>query len=108
MESLKAAASLLHDQLHHGITLITLSDKGIFLRTNREIFSETAHIRDVADVSGAGDTVISIAALCLAAKAPLETLARLSNLAGGIVCEYPGVVSIEPVRLYTEATKIFK
>lgn len=108
IDSLKAAASMLHDQLHHGITLITLSDKGIFLRTNRETFSEPAHIRDVADVSGAGDTVISVAALCLAAKTPLETLATLSNLAGGIVCEYPGVVSIEPARLLAEATKLIK
>nr|MBP9189926.1 carbohydrate kinase [Chitinophagales bacterium] len=61
--------------------------------------------RNVADVSGAGDTVISIASLCLAIKTSLETLAALSNLAGGIVCEYPGVVSIDKKVLIREAEK---
>ncbi len=103
MESLKAAALSLNERLHNGITLITLSDKGVFLHSGAHTLIEPAHVRDVADVSGAGDTVISIAALCLAARTDLPTLAALSNLAGGIVCEYQGVVSIDAARLAKEA-----
>ena len=103
IESLRAAALSLNERLHNGITLITLSDKGVFLHSGEHTLLEPAHVRDVADVSGAGDTVISIAALCLAARTSLPTLAALSNLAGGIVCEYQGVVSIDEARLAREA-----
>lgn len=106
IESLSEAAALLHKKLHHGISLITLSEKGIFLKADKQIISTPAHIRNVADVSGAGDTVISVAALCLAAKTSLETIAELSNIAGGIVCEYPGVVSLEQHLLKAEAEKL--
>ncbi|MFN3939912.1 MAG: PfkB family carbohydrate kinase, partial [Chitinophagales bacterium] len=106
IESLNEAASILHKHLHNGITLITLGEKGIYLRSGNEVFTKAAHIRNVADVSGAGDTVISIAALCLAVKTPLDMLAALSNLAGGIVCEYPGVVSISKDTLLEEALQV--
>lgn len=106
IDSLNEAASVLHKHLHNGITLITLGEKGVYLRSGNDVFIKAAHIRNVADVSGAGDTVISIAALCLAAKAPLDLLASLSNLAGGIVCEYPGVVSINRENLLEEALQV--
>ena len=51
--------------------------------------------RDVSDVSGAGDTVIAMASLCLAAGLDAYEMARLSNLAAGLVCEKVGVVPIE-------------
>jgi bifunctional ADP-heptose synthase (sugar kinase/adenylyltransferase) len=54
-------------------------------------------------VSGAGDTVISTAALCLALGLPDKFIAELSNLAGGLVCEYLGVVSIDKDQLFEEA-----
>lgn len=105
-ESLAMAASALHDRLHNGITMITLADKGVFVRTSRESMTREAHVRNVADVSGAGDTVISVASLCLGAKSDWKLMAALSNLAGGIVCEYPGVVQIDPKRLLKEAKEL--
>jgi bifunctional ADP-heptose synthase (sugar kinase/adenylyltransferase) len=65
-----------------------------------------AHVRNIADVSGAGDTVISVAAMCLALKSPVKQMAELSNLAGGLVCEYTGVVPINPEKLLQEAKSL--
>ncbi|MBK6731027.1 MAG: D-glycero-beta-D-manno-heptose-7-phosphate kinase [Bacteroidetes bacterium] len=105
IKKLNAAIDILQKQLHNGITLVTLSEHGVYLKSGEKTIQLPAHIRNVADVSGAGDTVISIASLCLAIKTSLETLAALSNLAGGIVCEYPGVVSIDKKVLIREAEK---
>ena len=66
-----------------------------------------AHIRNIADVSGAGDTVISVVALLLASKVDEFTTASVSNLAGGLVCEHVGVVSIDKNKLLCEAEKQF-
>lgn len=86
--------------------LITLSEKGI--HTNSRSTKETlpAHIRNIADVSGAGDTVISVAALCLALNLHPVLTAALSNLAGGLVCEEVGVVPINKDKLLAEALEL--
>ncbi|HRS53415.1 MAG TPA: bifunctional ADP-heptose synthase [Bacteroidales bacterium] len=92
------------------ILLITLSEQGIYLSYKKE-YDEyinvhlPAHLRDIADVSGAGDTVVSLAALCIALQIEPVLLAELSNLAGGIVCEKVGVVPIEKDLLLEEAKK---
>ena len=62
-----------------------------------------AHIRQIADVSGAGDTVISIAACALALGLPARQIASLANLGGGLVCESLGVVPIDKELLKKEA-----
>ena len=87
------------------MVLTTLSDKGIFYSIKDEHNIIPAHIRDVSDVSGAGDTVISVAALCMALELPANTVAQLSNLAGGIVCEHVGVVPIDADTLKAEAIR---
>jgi D-glycero-beta-D-manno-heptose-7-phosphate kinase len=53
-------------------------------------------------VSGAGDTVISVASLCLAAQTDNRTLGVLSNLAGSQVCELAGVVPVNRAQLEAE------
>ena len=86
--------------------LITLSEKGIYTHNSKIKTLIPAHIRSIADVSGAGDTVISVAALCLALKlSPVHT-ATLANLAGGLVCEKVGVVPIDKKQLLDEAIKL--
>ena len=82
--------------------LVTLSEKGAYVYNKKESQYLPAHIRNIADVSGAGDTVISVAALCLASGASPVTAATLSNFAGGIVCEKVGVVSIEKSQFIKE------
>ncbi len=89
--------------------LVTLSEKGAFVYSSKEEKLIPAHIRNIADVSGAGDTVISVAALCIALKLSPVTTASLANLAGGLVCEKVGVVPVEREQLLHEANglKIF-
>ena len=83
--------------------MLTLSEKGICTnsRSVKEILP--AHIRSIADVSGAGDTVISVAALCTALETNPILTASLSNLAGGLVCEQVGVIPIDKEHLLKEA-----
>ncbi len=93
-ESLRQAVDFLREQLRNSLTMITLSERGLFLDADGEGHLYPTVARNVADVSGAGDTVISIASLGLAAGLDWPTIALLSNLAGGQVCEFPGVVPV--------------
>lgn len=102
-EALVEASHHLKKLLQAESVLVTLSEKGIHVNAPDGAHFFPAHVRQIADVSGAGDTVISIAALCLALKVPSPWLAELSNLGGGIVCEYAGVVPIHKSRLIQEA-----
>jgi D-glycero-beta-D-manno-heptose-7-phosphate kinase len=88
--------------------MVTLSEKGVLMvhEPSDSTFHIPAHLRKISDVSGAGDTVISVAALCLAAGESPETTARLSNLAGGIVCQYVGVVPIDKDEFFSEINRL--
>ncbi len=103
LKELQKAVSSFRVKQKINTALITLSEKGIYTnsRSVKEIIP--AHIRNIADVSGAGDTVISVAALCLAMELHPILTAALSNLAGGLVCEEIGVVPINKAKLLEEA-----
>ena len=103
IEDISTAVAQLNNQLNNKITFITLSEYGVYIAKQNKQHHEKAHIRNISDVSGAGDTVISVATLCLALKQSIETIAALSNLAGGIVCEKVGVVPIQKEELLAEA-----
>lgn len=81
---------------------VTLSERGVYIDYADQTAKIPAHIRQIADVSGAGDTVISIAACALAFGLPAKEIAELANLGGGLVCESLGVVPIEVERLKEE------
>jgi rfaE bifunctional protein kinase chain/domain len=106
-ESLQKAAQFLHESQNIELVLITLSEHGIFISSkNSNGYTSKiipAILRSISDVSGAGDTVISVAALCIALKADPELVAALSNIAGGLVCEQSGVVPVDKNRLLAEA-----
>jgi rfaE bifunctional protein kinase chain/domain len=85
---------------------VTLSERGVYMDFRSEQVSIPAHIRQIADVSGAGDTVISIAACALAAGATPAQIAELANLGGGLVCEFLGVVPIDVELLKREAANL--
>jgi D-glycero-beta-D-manno-heptose-7-phosphate kinase len=86
--------------------IVTLSERGILTNSRKVKEHLPAHIRTIADVSGAGDTVISVAALCRALNVHPVLTAALSNLAGGLVCEQVGVVPINKEMLLQEALKL--
>jgi rfaE bifunctional protein kinase chain/domain len=102
-EELEKVVDLLKSQLQVEGVLTTLSEKGVFIDFHAERHHLPAHIRQISDVSGAGDTVVSIAALCLALRLPPQFIAGIANLGGGLVCEFAGVVPINKQSLYEEA-----
>lgn len=106
LDELKKAVHKLSTDHHLENVLLTLSEKGMFVHTGKEDVHIPAHVRNIADVSGAGDTVISVASLCLAANTSPELMASLSNLAGGLVCEKVGVVPVEKDVLLKEAKRL--
>ena len=100
------AVEQLKEKLNLKGALITLSERGVFIDYNGEQIRLPAHIRQIADVSGAGDTVISIAACCVALRQPPRLIASLSNLGGGLVCESVGVVPLDKAKLKEEAVRL--
>ena len=94
-ETLKPHAKEFMQKNNIDILMVTLSENGILICTQKRYVHIPAQIRDIVDVSGAGDTVISVASLLLTATEDVEEIARISNLAGGIVCEKVGVVPID-------------
>jgi rfaE bifunctional protein kinase chain/domain len=93
---------------HLGVraVMLTLSEHGVFIRSDLGQRHIPAHKRDIADVSGAGDTVIATAALCLAAGLDEFKASEIANLAGGLVCEHVGVVPVDKARLLREVGEL--
>ncbi|MCU0429185.1 MAG: bifunctional ADP-heptose synthase [Cytophagaceae bacterium] len=100
---LEEACKVLQERMQVSGVLLTLSEKGVFINLQGEQHYLPAHVREISDVSGAGDTVVSTAALALCTGLSAKPLAALSNLAGGLVCEQVGVVPIDRNRLWQEA-----
>ncbi len=101
-----SAVNDLQARLGNSISFITLSEHGVFIQEEDAPVFIPAHLRNIADVSGAGDTVIAVATLCLISGAEIQTIAAIANIAGGLVCEQPGVVSIKKEQLLNEVTKL--
>jgi rfaE bifunctional protein kinase chain/domain len=103
------ASLLLHYKQKIEKVFITLSERGVFMmdftKKEAEITMLPACLRKISDVSGAGDTVISLATLCLALGLDSQTIANVSNFAGGLVCESVGVVPIDKNKLLSELLK---
>ena len=92
----------LKEKLQHSISFITLSEKGVFYESENERAIIPTHIRSIADVSGAGDTVIAVAAVVFAASNNIRLMAEMANIAGGLVCEEVGTVAINKNKLLEE------
>ena len=88
--------------------LVTLSEQGVMASQDGELVHIPAMKREITDVSGAGDTVIAVAALCLVAGLSPAELAAISNLAGGQVCEKAGVIPVSSEKLMEECTEHFR
>lgn len=94
MEQLPELCKTFMQRQGHKAMMVTLSEMGMFIINQSESHHIPTHVRDLADVSGAGDTVIATATMCLALGLPLFQVANISNIAAGIVCEKIGVVPI--------------
>lgn len=96
----------LQNKLQHSISFITLSEKGVFYRQNNSSRIIPSHLRNISDVSGAGDTVIAVASLLYAATKNIDLMAEVANIAGGIVCEEVGTVAIRKDILLRECKQL--
>lgn len=102
----KATQHVLEQLQAQGIFL-TLSEKGVCMQTNTFFSHTNAEKRNIVDVSGAGDTVIATASLCLASQLNFDIISKFANLAGGLVCEQVGVVPINKNNLQQAAITFF-
>lgn len=103
LEGLVEAVKSLKDRMPHAMTLITLSENGMLAVAEDGTWMHLpAHFRKITDVSGAGDTVVALITLGLAAGLDLSESAEVANLGGGLVCEEVGVVPISSQRLFDE------
>ncbi len=112
VENNKELFKLVEDFIHANqveIVMATLSERGILVSWKDESQDAIihkiipAHLRNVSDVSGAGDTVVSVAALCHASGLRPDETAALANIAGGLVCEEIGVVPVNKLKLMNES-----
>lgn len=104
--NLREAVAQLNSILDNTYTMVTLSEDGVLMTDHKDYKFIPAHLRNIADVSGAGDSVISVASLCIACGAEMSVVAQLANLAGGLVCEENGVVPINVDKLIVEANHL--
>lgn len=105
-KSIQEGVDELKRHLNCKSALVTLSEYGMYISDDTQNVHVPAHIRNIADVSGAGDTVISVASLCLAAGTDVVFATKMANLAGGLVCEKVGVVPVDGEVLKNEALRL--
>lgn len=102
IKDLGKASQFLRSKLNHDISMITLSENGIYLDDKQNQLISPTQKRQIIDVCGAGDTVLSIAALVMTTQTSLEVLGVLANIAGGQVCESIGVTPVSLEKLEQE------
>lgn len=102
LQTLREIHHALTDKLQHRISFITLSEQGVFYQEKEKAAILPSHMRDIADVSGAGDTVIAVASMIYAVTKNPHLMAEIANIAGGLVCEQVGTAAISKERLFQE------
>jgi D-beta-D-heptose 7-phosphate kinase/D-beta-D-heptose 1-phosphate adenosyltransferase len=95
----RAAAQAFRERARCDGTLITRGEQGMWLLDESAEGALRATAREVADVTGAGDTVIATLTLALAAGADVVEAARLANYAGGLVVMKRGTATVSPAEL---------
>lgn len=104
LDTLASLGQEYRQQKNIEILLITLSEQGVLVCSEGGIAHIPSKVHEIADVSGAGDTVVATATLCLVAGLQPEEMAFISNMAGSLVCLHPVVVSVDKEVLLKEVT----
>ena len=108
LSALEGVHGMLAEKIQHKISLITLSEKGVFYHEGSYAAIISSHVRNIADVSGAGDTVIAVASLIYAKTRDAGLMAEVANIAGGLVCEEVGTAAISKERLLEECKVLLR
>ncbi|MFM1971380.1 MAG: hypothetical protein RL185_62 [Bacteroidota bacterium] len=106
LANMQQVHTALHAALNHHISFITLSEHGVYFAQEGKQQLIPTHIRNIADVSGAGDTVIAVASLVYAYSKDMALAAEMANIAGGLVCELVGTAPIDKAVLAKEVEKL--
>ena len=110
IDGILSGVNALQEKLQCRFVMNTLSERGVLIQEMADGMKRhhhiPAHLRKIADVSGAGDTVLGVAMLCMVCGIDAYHIAAISNLAGGLVCEEIGAVPINKERLLKETEKI--
>lgn len=106
IEKIKIVAENFRRKQDIEILFVTLSEYGVVICSKENSIHITAQLREIADVSGAGDTVISVASMCLLTQIDISLVAEIANIAGGLVCEHSGVVPIDMNDLMVEVNQL--
>jgi rfaE bifunctional protein kinase chain/domain len=106
VQNMNKVHTALNENLHNAISFITLSEHGVYFSDGKEQTLIPTHIRNISDVSGAGDTVIAVASLVYASSKNMLLAAEISNIAGGMVCELVGTAPINKNDLAAEVAKL--
>jgi D-beta-D-heptose 7-phosphate kinase/D-beta-D-heptose 1-phosphate adenosyltransferase len=100
-EAVARAAAAMRTAIELDAMLITRGPEGMTLSTPEGIVHIPAQVRDVADVTGAGDTVVAVLAACLGSGRDLAESCRLANVAAGIAVGHPGTYVVHADELAT-------
>ena len=106
LDNLNKVHAALHQSLQNTISFITLSEHGVYYANAKDQKLIPTHIRNISDVSGAGDTVIAVASLVYASSQNMLLAAEIANIAGGLVCELVGTAPIDKNVLQLEVVKL--
>lgn len=106
VQNMNKVHTALNENLHNAISFITLSEHGVYFSDGQDQKLIPTHIRNISDVSGAGDTVIAVASLVYASSKNMLLAAEISNIAGGMVCELVGTAPINKNGLAAEVVKL--
>ena len=106
LPALEQIRGVLAEKMPHQISFITLSEKGVYYHNGEHAAIIPSHFRNIADVSGAGDTVIAVASLVYAVTRDAALMAEVANIAGGLVCEEVGTVAINKDLLMQECKNL--
>jgi len=100
IETAKKASRELLDSLKCENILLTLGDEGMIFRNHEQILHIPAIPIEIADITGAGDTVISVLAALYSTGMPIETCVQYANQAAAAICKKHGVVPVIPDMLF--------
>lgn len=106
LQNMNKVHATLNESLQNEISFITLSEHGVYFSNGQDEKLIPTHIRNISDVSGAGDTVIAVASLVYASSKNMLLAAEISNIAGGMVCELVGTAPINKKDLAAEVVKL--
>ncbi|MEZ4908105.1 MAG: bifunctional ADP-heptose synthase [Saprospiraceae bacterium] len=106
IEKLNNAYQFLKSSINPEKIFITLSDKGIYYNSQLKNGILPASRREIVDVSGAGDVVISISTILFLMNTDIEKIACISNIAGGIACGHLGVAVVSKEEILNGIEKV--